>query len=83
MAEHAPNYSLIELRIYWDKYWTISGHRYLIKGKWNYDFSGKVKRHIDATRAEVALLRNHMTFPDFVETYGKCIKATKKDLLRS
>ncbi len=64
-------YSIKEIKIYWNKYWTISGHRYLVKGKWEYDFSGKVKRHIDATRAEVTLLHNHMTFPEFLEKYGK------------
>ena len=65
------SYSLAELKIYWNRYWTLSGLRYLVKGKWKYDFSGKSKGLIDATRAEVALLRNHMTFPEFLEKYGK------------
>lgn len=64
-------YSLTEIRIYWNKYWTLSGLRYLVKGKWEYDFSGKPKAHIDATRAEVTLLRNYITFPEFLEKYGK------------
>ena len=71
MGNDKITYSLTELRIYWNKYWTLSGLRYLVKGKWEYDFSGKSKGLIDATRAEVALLRNHMTFPDFLEKYGK------------
>ena len=64
-------YSLTEIRIYWNKYWNISGLRYLVKGKWEYDFSGKHTGHIDATRAEVTLMRNHITFPVFLEKYGK------------
>ena len=69
--EESRLYSLAELKIYWNQYWNKSGLRYLIKGKWEYDFSGKSKGFIDATRAEVALLRNHMTFPTFWEKYGK------------
>ena len=69
--EESKLYNLAEIRIYWNRYWTLSGLRYLVKGKWEYDFSGKHKGLIDATRAEVALLRNHMTFPTFLEKYGK------------
>ncbi len=69
--EKSITYSLAEIQIFWNKYWTISGHRYFVKGKWKYDFSGKVQRNIDATRAEVTLLRNHLTFPEFLEKYGK------------
>jgi hypothetical protein len=65
------HYTLDEIKIYWNKYWTLSGLRSLVKGKWQYDFSGKVRRHIDATAAEVTLLRNHMSFPTFLEKYGK------------
>ena len=71
MGNDKITYSLTELRIYWNKYWNLSGLRYLVKGTWKYDFTGKPKSHIDATRAEVALLRNHMTFPTFLEKYGK------------
>lgn len=71
MAGHASNYSLVELRIYWNNYWNKSGIRSLVRGKWHYDFSGKHTGLIDATRAEIALLRNHMTFPEFLEKYGK------------
>ena len=67
----AQTYSLAEIKIYWDKYWNRSGIRYLTKGKWQYDFSGKQKGLIDATRAEVTLLHNRMTFPKFLEKYGK------------
>ena len=65
------SYTLKELKIYWGKYWGKSGIRYLVKGTWKYDFSGKSLGHIDATRAEVTLLRNRMTFPEFLEKYGK------------
>ena len=64
-------YTLKELKIYWNHYWHKSGFRYLTKGKWKYDFSGKPITNIDATRAEVTLLRNHITFPEFLEKYGK------------
>ena len=64
-------YNLPELKVYWDRYWKTSGIRYLVGGVWNYDFTSKPKGLIDATRAEVALLRNHMTFPEFLEKYGK------------
>ena len=70
MAE-TVTYTLEEIKIYWNRYWKISGIRYLVKGKWKYDFTGGIKKHIDATRAEVALLRNHITFPTFLERYGK------------
>ena len=71
MEEHAASYTLDEIKIYWNRYWNKSGFRYLINGKWDYDFSGKKIGLIDATRAEVTLLRNHITFPVFLEKYGK------------
>ena len=64
-------YSLDEIKAYWNKYYTIGGIRYLVQGQWKYDFTSKPKGLIDATRAEVTLLRNHMTFPTFLEKYGK------------
>jgi len=70
MAGHASYYTLEDIKKFWNVYWKTSGHRYLIRGKWHYDFSGKVLTRIEATRAEVALLRNHITFPEFLEKYG-------------
>ena len=69
MAKHT--YTLDEIKTYWKAYRAMSGHRYLIGGKWKYDWSGKVPTNIEATRAEVALLHNHITFPIFLEKYGK------------
>jgi hypothetical protein len=69
MAGHA--YTLTELKVYWNKYYTLGGIRYQVKGIWKYDFSGKPIGMIDATRAETTLLRNHMSFPTFLERYGK------------
>lgn len=71
MAKHTSNYTLEEIKIYWNSYWNMSGFRYLKNGKWEYDFRDKVIGLIDATRAEVTLLRNHITFPAFLEKYGK------------
>ena len=71
MAGHALSYTLDEIKIYWNQYWNTTGHRYLRDGKWEYDFTGKRIGLIDATRAEVTLLRNHITFPVFLEKYGK------------
>lgn len=64
-------YRLEDIKKYWNVYWKTSGHRYLIKGKWQYDFTGKPLGLINATKAEVTLLRNQMTFPEFLEKYGK------------
>ena len=71
MAKYAPSYTLEQIKIYWNTYWKTSGIRYLVKGKWKYDFSGKAIGSIDATRAEITSLRNHITFPKFLEKYGK------------
>lgn len=64
-------YSLDEIKTYWNKYYTIEGIRYLIEGKWKYDFTSKPRGLINATKAEVTLLRNHINFPTFLEKYGK------------
>ena len=64
-------YTLDEIKIYWNQYRKKSGLRYLVKGKWEYDFSGKARGLIDATRAEVTMLYNHIGFPTFLEKYGK------------
>lgn len=65
------HYSLEELKTCWDQYCYKTGFRYLVNGHWQYDFSGNPIGHIAATRAEIALMRNHMTFPEFLEKYGK------------
>jgi len=68
----ADRYSLTELKAHWDKYWNTSGYRCLIRGVWHYDFSGKpFASPIDATKSEVILLRKHITFPEYLEKYGK------------
>lgn len=69
MAQHT--YTLDEIKIYWNHYWKKSGIRYLVEGKWKYDFSGKAVGLINATKAEVTLLRNRISFPTFLEKYGK------------
>lgn len=70
MAE-AVNYTLDEIKTYWYRYWETSGLRYMVNGRWQYDFRGKRVGLIDATRAEIALLRNYISFPAFLEKYGK------------
>ena len=65
------HYTIAEIKVYYNRYWNLSDLRYLVKGKWEYDFSGKPKGAIDATRAETTLLRNHISFPVFLEKYGK------------
>jgi len=69
MAQHT--YTLDEIKIYWNEYWKKSGIRYLVGGKWRYDYSGKVVGLIDATKAEIVLLHNHISFPKYLEKYGK------------
>ena len=71
MAEAKPQYNLTEIKVYWDTYWKTTGLRYLTNGKWKYDFSGKPPKHINATKAELVRLRNFITFPKFLEKYGK------------
>lgn len=65
------NYTLEEIKHYWNTYTKMSGIRYLQEGKWHYDFSGKVKGLINATRAERVTLQKVMPFPKFLEKYGK------------
>ena len=64
-------YTISDIKAYWNRYQTISGYRYLSKGKWHYDFTGSRLSQIDATRAEVTLLCKHISFPTFLEKYGK------------
>ena len=63
------HYSLAELKIHWNRYYNLSGLRFLVNGKWVYDFSGERKGLIEATRAETTMLRNHMSFPEYLEKY--------------
>ena len=62
-------YTLEELKVYWSDYDTRKCMRVLKNGKWEiHPLGNKPFGAIDGTKAEIAFIKKHKTFPEYLES---------------
>ncbi len=60
-------YTLTQIKDAWAEYGKTKVLRTLVKGKWKIQSLDKAAGHLDATKAAVVNLRDHVTFPVYLE----------------
>ncbi len=60
-------YTLAQIKDAWTEYSKAKVLRTLVKGKWKLSALKDAGGHIDATKAAVVKLRDHVTFPVYLE----------------
>lgn len=60
-------YTLGQIKDAWAEYSKTKALRTLVKGKWKLQSLDKAGGHLNATKAAVVKLRDHISFPVFLE----------------